>query len=279
MIKVTIIITNYNKEKYLLESIESALNQTYQSFELLIIDDGSTDNSKEVIEKYREYSNVIIEYQENNGVIYTRNRAIGLAKGKYILQLDGDDKLHPNYLKWAVPVLEAKKNVGIVYCKTEFFGYKTGIWELGDYSIKKQLVTNQIVITALFRKEDFLKTDGYRAAFSKGIEDWDFWLSLIELDLEVVQIPKVGFYYRILKESRNSDYSSKDEIVIKGEISNFHQDLYIKNGFDSANLLWEQERLKWKIKDLELLKESKEYYLGRLLLSPFRWLKKMISKY
>ena len=278
MTKVTIIITNYNKEKYLLESIESALNQTYKSFDLLIVDDGSTDNSKEVIEKYREYSNVIIEYQQNNGVIYTRNKAISLAKGKYILQLDGDDKLHSNYLKWAVPVLEAKKNVGIVYCKTEFFGSKTGIWELGDYSIKKQLVTNQIVITALFRKEDFFKTDGYRGAFSKGIEDWDFWLSLIELGLGVVQIPKVGFYYRILKESRNSHYSIKDEIAIKSKISNFHQDLYWENGFDSANLLWEQELLKWKIRDLELIKESREYQLGRLLLLPFRWLKKTISK-
>ena len=276
MTQVTIIITNYNKGLYLNDSIESALCQNFQNFEILIIDDGSTDNSREIIETYREHSNVRIEYQDNHGVITTRNKAIDLARGIYILQLDGDDKIHPNYLSWTVPLLEKNRDSGIAYCKTEFFGDKNGIWNLGKYSLQKQLITNQIVITALFRKEDYLKTDGYRKDFSNGLEDWDFWLSLIELGLGVVQVPEVGFYYRISQNSRNLNYSSSDEFEIKAKISKYHQDLYIKNGLDSANLLWYQEKLKWEIKDLQLVKESAEYKLGKLLLLPFRWFKSLI---
>ena len=112
--------------------------------------------------------------------------------------------------------------------------------------------------------------------FSNGLEDWDFWLSIIELGLDVVQVPEVGFYYRICQNSRNLNYSLSDEFEIKGKISKYHQDLYINNGLDSANLLWQQEKLKWEIKDLQLIKDSKEYKLGKLLLSPYRWIKSII---
>lgn len=90
---VTIVITTYNHANYLPKSIQSALNQTYLNYEILVIDDGSTDNTKEII---NNYPNVIYFFQKNNGLSSARNTGISLAKGKYILFLDADDWLFPS---------------------------------------------------------------------------------------------------------------------------------------------------------------------------------------
>ena len=275
MKSVTIIITNYNKVDYIKKSIDSALDQTYSDFNVLIIDDGSSDGSLDIIRSYDSNPKISLILQENIGVIKTRNKAINSAKGDYILQLDGDDALHPEYLSWTVPVLTVNTDVGIVFCKTELFGSKNGVWDLGEYSLINQLTTNQIVVTALFRKADFVKTKGYSEDFARGYEDWDFWLSLLELGLEVKEINRVGFYYRILKNSRNSSFSKDLEKELKTRIYKSHQDLYLSNGLDPVNLLWKIKEKDSEIYDLKLLKKSKEYKVGYLLLFPLRLLQNL----
>lgn len=275
---VSIIITNYNKAPYLKEAIDSALRQSRKADEILIIDDGSTDNSLAIINQYINTPNVKIVTQENQGIIAVRNKAIKQAKGDLILQLDGDDLLHKDYLKLTVPHLDQSNNIGIAYCQTEFIGNKSGKWDLGKFSLRKQLTSNQIVITALFRKVDFMKTPGYRNQFSEGLEDWDLWLSILSLGREVKQIDSIGFYYRILSNSRNVSYSKEKETNIKKNISTLHWKLYIENGVDPVNLLWEQEVLKNEIYDLKVFKNSMEYKLGSLLLKPLRVLQKLIPK-
>lgn len=274
--KVTIIITSYNKADYLKESIDSALHQKYNEFDVLIIDDGSTDESKKIIEIYRNEPLVEIHYQENQGVIKTRNKAISLAKGEYILQLDGDDKIGENFLSLTVPILDNQNEVGIVFCKTELFGEKSGVWERGDYDLINQLTTNLIVITALFRKSDFNKTAKYRSEFQKGLEDWDVWLSILELGLKAKEVPEIEFFYRVLNQGRNHSYDLNQEKELKKMLFKLHSEFYIENGLDSTNLLWEIRKLEDKIKDLSLTTDSLEYRLGRLLLKPFRILKKKI---
>ena len=96
---ITIYITNHNYGKYIKQSIESVLNQTYKNFELIIIDDGSTDNSKNVIEKYTNNKKVKIIYQNNKGLTVSNNIAIKISQGKYITRLDADDWLDPNFLR------------------------------------------------------------------------------------------------------------------------------------------------------------------------------------
>ncbi|MEQ8575868.1 MAG: glycosyltransferase family A protein, partial [Fulvivirga sp.] len=103
---ITIYITNYNYGKFIEQSIESVLNQTLQDFELLIIDDGSTDNSKEVIEKYRQNEQINIIYQKNKGLNVTNNIAMRASKGKYIMRLDADDYLENNAITEMSTVLE-----------------------------------------------------------------------------------------------------------------------------------------------------------------------------
>ena len=268
MSQVTVIITSYNKAPFLKEAIDSCLNQTYKDFELLIIDDGSSDNSLEIIESYSEEPRVRILTQENKGVIYTRNRAIKEAKGDYVLQLDGDDKLGVDFLSESVPILEKESQVSIVYFGTEFIGEKSGVWNLGEYSLKKQLTTNLIVVSSLFRRSDYFLTEGYRDEFKSGLEDWDFWLSIIELGGEVRQLKSVNFFYRILNNSRNN--SIPNETLLKQKIFENHSSLYLENGLDSTNLLWQLRQRDEVICSLQLVKNSAEYKIGKIIMSPIR---------
>ena len=273
--KATIIITSFNKELYLEETVNSALNQSYSDYEVLIVDDGSTDSSREIIKTFND-PKIRFLYKENEGVIRTRNKAIFESKGKYIVQLDGDDKIGSEFLSKTIAEIEKDSSIGIVYCKTKLFGQKNNIWELGDFSIEKQLTTNQIVITALFKKEDFLKTKGYNLDFSEGLEDWDFWLSLIEIGVKVKQLNDIEFFYRILPDSRNNFTKEKEE-KLKDLIWRNHKELYIKYIPSPTNLLWKIHALESKIKYLNSYKESTAYQVGNSILKIPRKFKRLFK--
>ena len=102
---LSVYITNYNYGNYITQAIESVLNQSFQSFELFIIDDGSTDNSKEIIESYAQHPKVKVIYQQNKGLNITNNIALRLANGKYIMRLDADDYLVVNALEKMIDAL------------------------------------------------------------------------------------------------------------------------------------------------------------------------------
>lgn len=274
---VSILITNYNKAPFLHEAISSCLNQKFDNFEVLLIDDGSTDDSLEIIKSFSEVEDFNFILNSNQGVIKTRNEGIKACKGQFILQLDGDDKIGEDFLKLTVPVLENDENVGIVYCNTSFFGAKKGVWNLGEFSIEKQLRTNQIVITALFRKADFLNTEGYSHKFDKGYEDWDFWMSILELKRTVVKIESVQFYYRILSDSRNIGVSAATERELKYSIWENHKSLYDSIDLNPVNLLWDLEQLKSENKDLTVKVNSIDFKLGNKILSIPRFFKKLIK--
>lgn len=273
----SILITNYNKGAYLKEAICSCLNQDFENFEVLLIDDGSTDNSKDIIEQFKEIENFRYLLNTNQGIVNTRNEGVLACRGEFILQLDGDDKLGKDFLKLTVPILRNDNNVGIAYCKTSFFGEKKGIWDLGEFSLEKQLVTNQIVITSLFRKDDFLRTKGYSHDFDEGYEDWDFWMSILELGRSVVQVDSEQFYYRIISNSRNLGISSKIEKKLKYNIWKNHQSMYDSLDYNPIFLLWKIEQLKSKNKDLSINLNSLEFKLGKLILLIPRFFKGIIK--
>ena len=112
---VTIYITNYNYGHYIEKAIESVVNQSFKDFEVLIIDDGSIDNSREIIERYSDKPNFQIIYQKNKGLVITNNIALRLSQGKYIMRLDADDYLDVNALNIMVSEMEKNDDLGLVY--------------------------------------------------------------------------------------------------------------------------------------------------------------------
>lgn len=122
MTKVTVIIPNYNHSKYLEQRIESVINQTFRNFEILILDDCSTDNSKEIIEKYRQNAQVnkIVYNEINSGSTFSQwQKGISLCNSEYIWIAESDDFAHKEFLKTTIDILDVDNSIGLAYCDAE----------------------------------------------------------------------------------------------------------------------------------------------------------------
>lgn len=202
--KVSIIVTCYNLAKYLYECLESVQKQTHTNWECIIVDDGSTDNTKQVCDSFMEIdTRFIYHYQKNQGVACARNVGIALTKGNFILSLDADDKIAPEYLSSVIQTHREHPEATIVYTDCICFDEnKSWIWTLPDYSFRGLLDENLITATALIRRSDFEKSEGYDPLLFIR-EDWDLWLSILEPSSKVVKIDRPLFFYRQLNTSRN----------------------------------------------------------------------------
>lgn len=200
---VSIVMPCYNDGQYILDAVASCYSQDYADWELIIVDDGSSDGQTLSVLKSLPDERISVIRTSHVGPSAARNTAISRATGKYILPLDADDCIGPDYIGKAVQVLEKQAEVGIVYCHAELFGMQQGPWQLPDFAMEHFLVDNCIFITALFRKSDWEKVGGFCTQFRYGLEDYDFWLSLIQLGRQVVQLPETMFYYRIKPVSRS----------------------------------------------------------------------------
>ena len=244
------------------ESVESVLNQTFQDFEIIIVNDGSNDEkSIEILNSFSRPKTRIINIP-NAGLGEARNIGIRESNGSYILPLDADDKIEKTYIEKAINILDANTDVGIVYCIAEFFGDRTGIWELPEYSMPDILLSNYIFCSGLFRREDWDRTSGYRKL--PGWEDWDFWLSLLELGKKVVKIQEPLFFYRYRNDSMSRMLTLSQKEYIFKELFNQHSQLYLANigsllttahqaimrSFSIKDVYSENERLKKSLEEL-----------------------------
>mgnify|MGYP001166524775 CR=1 FL=1 len=194
---VTVYITNHNYGKYLEESIESVLSQSYTNFELLIIDDGSTDNSKEILNKYEFNSKIKVIFQNNKGLTISNNIALKLSNGEFIVRLDSDDYFHRDALKNLLSGFTSE-SIGMV------FGDWYEIDEIGDiiqrnerHNFKKDVILfDQPAHGActMFRKKCLLKLNGYDESITRQ-DGYELWLRFIE-EFSVNNINTPIFFYR-----------------------------------------------------------------------------------
>jgi len=140
MVKVSVVIPNYNHEKHLPQRIESVLNQTYQCFEVIILDDCSTDNSREIIEDYRGREKIshIVYNTENSGSTFNQwNKGINLAIGEYIWIAESDDYCEHDFLEKLIILHEQGSNIGIAYCKSLPVNDENIIYDRSDWWMKR----------------------------------------------------------------------------------------------------------------------------------------------
>ena len=275
---VSVIIPCYNQGEFLEECLTSVYDSSYKQVEVIVINDGSTDNSIEIISSLNSKFKFTLIDQLNLGPSSARNNGVIASKGKYILPLDADDKIGRTYIQNALIQLESNEKTGIVYCKSEFFGEKQGEWKLPNYSFEQMLTQNLIFNCALFRRQDFDKTLGYNPNMKEGWEDWDFWLTLIEIGLEVERIEQIGFYYRIRTNSRERSLDNEKASRLRKQIYINHLDLYFKHFNNPIDQYFEIQNLKEFEKSFNHLLNSKEYKIGKFVLSPIRFIKKIIQK-
>jgi len=226
MPKVSVVIPCFNQGLYLDEAVDSVLAQTFQDFEILVVDDGSTDaETVKILKEYARPKTRVI-HTDNQGLSAARNNGIREAQGAYILPLDADDKIGKGYLEEALRILDQHPEIGIVYCEASYFGVKGGRWDLPEYSLDKIMNHNVIFCTALFRKADWAAVGGYNVNMVYGWEDWDFWLSLIHRGLKVYRIPKAYFYYRLREGSMVHAMDEEQRFFMRLHAYLNHQDLY-----------------------------------------------------
>lgn len=221
MEKVSVIMPCYNDGKYIMEAIDSIVKQTYQNWELIIVDDGSDDEETKRIINEIQNPKIKVFHTEHLRPAGARNYGIQKAEGTYILPVDSDDRIHEEYMEKAVKMIESNPRIGVVYCKAELFGEKSGSWNLPDYSFKHMLLDNIVFVTALFYKSDWEKVGGFNTSMAQGMEDYDFWLSILGLEREICQIPEVLFYYRMKPVSRTTNF--QDNCV---QVQNTYQQIY-----------------------------------------------------
>ena len=224
--RISIIVPCYNQASYIGHTLDSVLAQTCPDWECIVMDDGSADNTREVVQAYCQ-KDARIHYfrQENGGVSRARNNAVKQAAGEFLLPLDGDDLIGSTYVKEALQYFQEHPETKLVYCLARRFGDVDEPWLLPEYRYEWLVIENMIFCSAVFRKADFEKAGGYNENMATGLEDWDFYLNLLGPQDKVHRIEKVLFFYRTRLGTRTQD-ATLTEKELTWQIMQNHPELY-----------------------------------------------------
>lgn len=213
--KISVIIPCYNLGEYLDEAVDSVFEQTFHDFEIIIVNDGSTDDStNRLLWNYSRPRTRVIQ-TENRGPAAARNAGIKLARGTYLCALDADDKLHPEYFEKAAGVLDDNPSVMFVSCWLQAFGDEDWVWKQQNCDLVTLLGECTVATPALVRKESVLAVGGYDEDPAQwGNEDWLLWISLVSQGCKGIILPEVLFYYR-KRENSLSAFWMRGEAHLK----------------------------------------------------------------
>ena len=243
---ISIIMPVYNGEKYLKDALDSVLKQSFSDFEVICIDDGSTDKSHEILTNYAtQESRIKIIHQKNKGVIEARNNGVKQAKGTFIYFLDSDDIIDEKLLEKSYNAITAGKG-DIITCRVMIFGRENKEMPLQKPTKINMAHGNCLVNVALLRKSLFDKAGGFDRAFHEGLEDYDLWLNMIyRQKATFYRIPELLFYYRLKpdSESRNAQARLHCEDLLKRLRAKYPEMLWYHKLYKLSTFFF-QKRLK-----------------------------------
>jgi glycosyltransferase involved in cell wall biosynthesis len=254
---VSIIVPCYNVEKYIQEALFSILGQTYRNIEVLCIDDGSYDNTKNIIQKIQELDpRVKYIYQKNQGVCIARNNAINKAQGYYILPIDSDDLVSPNFVE---KLVEAIEKIGCDVATPCFYKFEKPFdmqfFDLPVPSKLNMVKDNVCVCASLFKKDDFIKLGGFDVEnFGKGFEDYDLWLNFLSKNLTITKVKEAVYFYRqhsnensVNNAANNIKGELRDKLFTKYPFTKFY--LKLNNLIDFINIKTKSRTVLYRLRD------------------------------
>jgi glycosyltransferase involved in cell wall biosynthesis len=204
---VSIVIPCFNSGIVLLEALESCRNSQFQDFEILVVDDGSTDSRTiEILSQIECSISLSVLRKNNGGASSARNFGVKEAKGEFLFFLDSDNLIRPDYLTHAVQVIQEDAEICVVYAKPFFFGnegaQESSRFEVLDFSFDLLLAGNYVDMCSLVRKKAFLEVGGFDENQELFFgEDWDLWIRLTQAGWKFHFLNEVLFDYRIRKGS------------------------------------------------------------------------------
>lgn len=174
--RVSIVIPCYNQGQFVEAALVSVFEQEFESWEVVIVDDGSTDPETVAVLAGLDLPRVRIIRQGNAGLPAARNAGIRASRGEYIVPLDADDELLPDYLSRMVETLDAAPDAAFAHCWAELFGDVNWVWATRPYNPYTELLSNSVLQTAMMRRAAWDEVGGYDETMTVGNEDWDMWL-------------------------------------------------------------------------------------------------------
>jgi glycosyltransferase involved in cell wall biosynthesis len=235
-VKVSVIVPVYNHAKYLRQRLDSILSQTYKDYELIILDDASTDNSREIIQEYlRKNPEIVTGFNDqNSGSPFKQwNRGVGLASGDYLWIAESDDFAEPAFLETAVSEIRKSDEIGLVFCDTCILDEEKGIMyrfsdrkknpeRNGIMSTAGALLANPIpnVSSVLFRREAYIKA-GWADEKMRFCGDWFQYMKIIRIS-EIRYISDAFSTCRLHENSHYHDhYRSNSFLKERLKVSSF----------------------------------------------------------
>ena len=269
MPQITVLLPVFNSDKYVGKAIESILNQTFKDWELIIINDGSKDETSKVINCFRGKKIRIIEYKKNMGLVFALNEGSKISKGKYITRMDADDISFKNRLQVQVNFMEKHEEIGVCGSWAKTFGEKKGLWKtpIKDIDIKTMMIFNSPLIhpSVMIKKSMMKEYPNYKRA-----EDYGLWVELID-KTKFHNIPEYLIKYR-LHELAKQQRQDKDKSILnirkivleKTGIKLSRKELSIFNSF--AN--WKNVKTEKQLDDvykiiIKILKHSNKEYFSK----------------
>lgn len=296
---ISVLMPVYNGQKFIKQTIESLLNQSFSDFELIIIDDGSVDSTYEIISSYEDERIKYFKNEKNSGIVFSLNRALEIASADYIARIDADDICLKDRLKVQLDFLECNKNVGVCsgsICYIDADGIEGVTVKMptsNDECKVKFLFGNPIIHPAsMFRRELAIKVGGYTVGMEPA-EDYDFWLKLLAVS-EIQNVDETLLKYRthstnysmIKRHEYNQKFteifSKKSKLrfldIIEDKFLNFHIRLIIGTWNEKTSLKeviqlkeWKKSVLlnneKIKVFDQKILATSIDYNISLILLA------------
>lgn len=278
---VSIIVPCYKQAHYLGQALQSVLEQNYSNWECIIVNDGSPDHTEEIAKQWCEKDNRFKYLEkENGGLPSARNAGITISKAEYIVCLDSDDILHPDYLLKLLPVLVSNPSLGVVSCYRYFFtGNKSNIikeYKASGSNYRDLMFENKLMPSSLYRKKCWEEVGGYDESMKKGFEDWEFWLTITKRGWQFQFVEEFLFYYRKSKKSMLVDTINYHSEANMEYIFRKHKELYTTHFDNTAEVLFYYIKTH-RVGKMEI-KQSLEYKIGKVILKPYRMLFKLFSK-
>jgi glycosyltransferase involved in cell wall biosynthesis len=197
---VSVVIPCHNQAQFLGDAIDSVVRQTYPNLEIVIVDDGSTDETPEVARRHL----VLLLTQPRRGVCAAVNRGVRASRGEFVMRLDADDVLEPTYIEHTLAALMGSA-AHFAYTAVAYFGAASGTYPVEEFSIEGLAERNFVHASAMMRRASFDAVGGYDEAMADArCEDWDLWLGFAERDMPGVLVRTTRLHYRQHARSRNT---------------------------------------------------------------------------
>jgi glycosyltransferase involved in cell wall biosynthesis len=211
---VTIVIPCFNQGGFIHDALLSIFEQTEDDYDIVIIDDGSNDGETPQILDSLDFQRVRVVHQENIGLPGARNRGIAAARGEYVVTLDADDELAPQYIEKLAGVLDADESKAFAHCWARIYGDFQAIWATRPFNRYQLLLSNSVVGCVMLRKEAWMAVGGYDETMLEGNEDWDLWIRLTEAGFGNGQVTEPLFWYRKHGVSMSVETEARYESVL-----------------------------------------------------------------